>query len=111
MPRLNNRVPQYRRHRASGQAVLTLDRPDFYLGPFGTAASRREYDPVIGEWVTAGRRLPTDPNAITIAEVVAAYRKHCQSYYRHPDGTPTSESARVDREIAPLVKLYGKSAA
>jgi hypothetical protein len=32
MPTLN-RIPTYRKHRASGQAVVTLDSRDFYLGP------------------------------------------------------------------------------
>ncbi|MCA9231188.1 MAG: hypothetical protein KDA57_11075 [Planctomycetales bacterium] len=47
MPRLSNSVPKYRKHRASGQAVLTLNGRDYYLGPHGTKASRREYDRLI----------------------------------------------------------------
>jgi hypothetical protein len=49
MPRLINRNPSYRRHRASGQAVVTINGQDVYLGPHGTAASKREYDRVLGE--------------------------------------------------------------
>ena len=40
-------VPKYRRHRASGQAVVTLSGQDFYLGPHGTKASKQEYDRLI----------------------------------------------------------------
>jgi hypothetical protein len=46
MPRLTHSVPKYRRHRASGQAVVTLADKDHYLGPHGTKASRLEYDRV-----------------------------------------------------------------
>ena len=46
MPRLTDRDPTFRHHKASGQAVVTLAGQDAYLGPHGTAASRREYDRV-----------------------------------------------------------------
>jgi len=47
MPRLTNSTPKYRKHWASGQAIVTLDGRDFYLGPHGTRASRREYDRLV----------------------------------------------------------------
>ena len=40
MPRLVNRNPTYRKHRASGQAIVTIDSQDIYPGPFGTQARR-----------------------------------------------------------------------
>ena len=58
MPRLTNRNPSYRHHKPSGQAVVTLAGQDVYLGPYGTAASKREYDRVIGEFLARGRQLP-----------------------------------------------------
>ena len=33
MPLLTNSTPKYRHHTASGQAIVTLDGHDFYLGP------------------------------------------------------------------------------
>ena len=36
MPRRTNSLPKYRKHRASGQAVVALDGQDFYLGPHGS---------------------------------------------------------------------------
>jgi hypothetical protein len=35
----NPRVPKYRRHKPSGQAVVTLSGKDFYLGKWNTKAS------------------------------------------------------------------------
>ena len=35
MPRLKNSTPKYRHHKATGQAIVTLDGQDFYLGPWG----------------------------------------------------------------------------
>jgi hypothetical protein len=44
MPRLSKSLPSYRKHRASGQAVVNLNGRDYYLGPYGTKASKLEYD-------------------------------------------------------------------
>jgi len=33
MPRLSHAVAKYRKHRGSGQAVVTLNGRDFYLRP------------------------------------------------------------------------------
>ena len=38
MPYLTRSVPAYRTHRASGQAVVTLNGRDFYLGPLSDRA-------------------------------------------------------------------------
>jgi hypothetical protein len=54
MPRLIHSNPSYRKHRASGQAVVTIDGKDIYLGPHGTKASRNEYDRV--NWRVARQR-------------------------------------------------------
>ena len=61
MPKLNGRIPAYRRHKASGQAVVTLDGRDHYRGPYGTPASRAEYDRLVTVWLARGRRLPPPP--------------------------------------------------
>lgn len=36
------RVPSYRRHKPSGQAVVTLNGHDIYLGPWKSKVSRPE---------------------------------------------------------------------
>jgi hypothetical protein len=40
-------IPAYRRHRASGQAVVTLNGVDHYLGRWNSPASRAEYDRIV----------------------------------------------------------------
>ena len=46
------RVPSYRRHKASGQAIVTLGGKMIYLGRYGSAESRAEYTRVIAEWLS-----------------------------------------------------------
>jgi integrase len=107
----STRTPKYSRHKASGQAVVHLDGRDIYLGKYKSPVSRAEYDRLIGEWLAAGRRLPTDPNRITVMEVIAAYRKHCQTYYRSHDGTTSKAAVNIDEALKPVVKLYGRTPA
>jgi len=97
MPLLVNRTPTYRRHRPSGQAVVTLNGRDFYLGPYGTKASKAEYDRLVGEWLAAGRCLPRTHSGsdLTVAELGAGYLRFAKGYYRDPDGAPTSSMNRV----------------
>lgn len=78
------RQPAYRRHKASGQAVVTLCGHDVYLGPYGSAKSRAEYDRRLSEWLANGRQLPaSSPTAsFTISELAAAYWRFAKVYYR-----------------------------
>lgn len=45
------RIPTYRLHRPSGQAVVILRGKDHYLGPYGSERSRGEYDRLVAEYV------------------------------------------------------------
>ena len=56
MPRLVNVNPTYRLHKSSGCDVVTLNGEDVYLGDHCSAASKREYDRVIVEWLARGRQ-------------------------------------------------------
>lgn len=58
MPRLVEATAKCRRHKASGQAIVTVQGRDFYLGPWNSKASKIEYDRIISEWLAAGRQLP-----------------------------------------------------
>ena len=74
------RTPSYRLHKPSGQAVVTLDGRDVYLGKHDTPQSKAEYDRLIAEWLANGRRLPAaagGPSAspLSVNELALAYWK------------------------------------
>jgi len=79
----SRRTPSYRLHKPSGQAVVTLNGRDFYLGKHNTKTSRAEFDRLIGEWLTNGRQLPNDTGIgnKSIAELLVAYFHFAKSYY------------------------------
>lgn len=78
-----DRIPSYRLHKASGQAVVVLGGRSFYLGKFGTPGSRSEYRRVLAEWLAADRRppppspagppAPAAPLSLTVTELCVAY--------------------------------------
>jgi len=115
MPRLLNQNPRYCKHRASGQAVVSLNGVDVYLGPHGTKVSKAEYDRVIAEWLANGRRQPVSANDNpTVTEVIYRYLIHAQEYYRHTvDGVrvPTGELAPRKLALTVLKELYGRTPA
>ena len=49
--RPKSEVPSYRLHKASGQAIVTLDGATVYLGAHDSRESRDKYRQVIGEWI------------------------------------------------------------
>jgi hypothetical protein len=111
MPKLSGRVPKYRLHKTWGQAVVTIDGRDHYLGTYGEPASRARYDRLIAEWLAAERRqpLPSDTSAssATVNGIIASYWDHARSYYRKADGTSTSEMETLRQALRPLIESYG----
>ena len=107
------RVPTYRLHKPSGQAVVTLCGRDFYLGEFGTDESCAEYERVTAEWLLNGRRLPRAPGdieTISVAEVMVAFLEFAISYYRK-HGEETKEVTSIKEALRPLRRLYSATLA
>lgn len=108
MPRLSDSVPKYRKHRASGKAIVTLDGKDFYLGPHGTKASKLEYDRLAGEWQQNGRKLAKAASEVSIVELAAAYWKFAQGDYVK-NGRPTDELASIKVCLRHLRESYNST--
>src|SRR5262245_28201269 len=107
MPKLLIAVPKYRKHRASGQAVVSLGGRTIYLGPHGTKTSHDEVDRVVGEWLQRGRTPPRELTEIVVAEVAAAYKQFAKTYYVK-GGKITREYGCIDDAVKILTRLYGR---
>jgi len=108
MPKLVNSVPKYRQH-ASGQAVVRIGGRDFYLGKFGSAASKQEYKRRIAEWVADDRPAHVAPAAdITISEVCGAFLRFAKKHYIKR-GRVTDEVASYKVVLRYLKELYGRT--
>jgi integrase len=109
-----NRQPSYRLHKASGQAVVTIDRKDHYLGKYESSESRILYSRLITKWLQGETLTPpasdSDPSEITVAELAAVYLRWATEYYVK-DGKNTTELGNVKRAIRALRETYASLAA
>jgi integrase len=105
----STKPPSYRLHKATGQAVVTLNRKDHYLGKHGTPESRLLYERLITQWMQFGGAVAVAPpdvsTEITVAELGAQYLRWATDYYRK-DGVATSELVNVKRALRVLRECY-----
>lgn len=67
-------TPRYLKH-ASGQARVILNGKTFYLGKYGSKASKQRYDALIAEWLSSGRSstFGLTPSEASMAQVMLDY--------------------------------------
>lgn len=120
------RIPSYRLHKASNQAVVVLNGRSFYLGVFGTAESKAEYQRIIAEWLANQRRpLPAanvgsvGPTSftsspathdLTVTELCVANWQHAKQDYVK-DGEPTSDKDTIRQALRFLRPLHSHTPA
>jgi integrase len=113
MPR-KLQTPTYRLQKPTGQAVVTLNGHDVYLGVHGTDASREAYDRIIAAWLAAGRQYarPGDPCPadLTVNEVTLAYWRYDEKRYTR-DGVPARELRNIKDALRHIKPLYGNTPA
>jgi integrase len=113
------KIPSYRLHKPTGQAVVRLDGRDFYLGKHGSEASQESYRRLIAEWLTNGQQPPPHSahpvavreTSLSVNELILAYWRYAEQHYRNSDGTPTGELDNLADALRPLRRLYGHTPA
>jgi hypothetical protein len=108
MPRLTNSVPKYRKHRASGQAIVTIAGRDHYLGLWRSKASKAEYERLVGEWLASGRPTHATPSTtdLTVSELIAKFWGHAKTYYMK-NGRPTGTAENFRPVLSMMRECYG----
>jgi hypothetical protein len=110
MPKLVDRTPKYRHHKATGQAVVTLSGRDYYLGKWRSSESQREYARLTSQWLAAEGVLANNTaEELSIWELLAAFWRHAQGYYVDRDGKPTAELANCRTLIKRFRQAYGET--
>ena len=115
MPKLKHKLPSYRLHKRSGQAIVTLNGTDHYLGRYDSSESRAEYERLIAEWIASRRQpVPSDHRQqapeLTVNELFLPYWEFARQHYRKND-RPTSELGLIQLALRPLLRLYGQQLA
>jgi integrase len=104
------RMPKYRLHKPTGQAVVTIGGRDIYLGRHRSIESQLEYNRLVAEWLASGGRGDAPAADLAVTELVVAYVKFADGYYRK-SGSPTKEPSNIRLAVRPLLKLYGHTPA
>ena len=104
MPRPKSPIPAYRKH-SSGNARVTINGRDYLLGPYGTKASKREYDRLVAEYLASGRSTSFGAltEQLTMAMIMADYLAFAKKYY---GVGATSEWHRIKLALRPVKQLY-----
>ncbi len=100
--------PKYRKHKKTGQAVVTLSGKDHYLGLFGSEASRQQYDVLVAQWLANDRLLPEQQSKrkIAVAELLVSYWKFARGFYVK-NGKPTGEIPSLKSALRTFKESYG----
>lgn len=110
MPKLLHQPPSYRHHKASGQALVTLNGCDFYLGPWRSAKSKQKYQRLTSQWLANGGNLPAKQfHTTTITVLLAAFWRHAKSFYIDADGKPSTEQKNYRLLIKRFRKVFGET--
>jgi len=104
-------VPSYRKQkRSTGDlALVELEGVRHYLGTYDSPESREKYHQLLAEWSAGCAKLSSavdDTKTLIVAELCLKFWKHAQTYYRKPDGLPTSELQNFKEVIRHVQALY-----
>ena len=105
------KLPSYRLHKSTGQAVVTLGKKDYYCGKFGTDESIAEYEQLLARWLMRNykpappvevetEQQEQQPENITVADAAKRYREHVASC------RSKVEQAHVKGMLKAVEKLY-----
>lgn len=102
------RGPRLCKHKRSGRSYAKFNGNQVWFGPWDDPATHEEFARYKAEWMASGRQVERPSReAITVADLVARFLLHSETYYRKPDGTPTHEIVNVRYTAKPLLALYG----
>jgi integrase len=112
------KLPKYRLYRPKNLGVVRIDGRDHYLGAYDSPESRERYRRLLAEWLTTGhakpskvKESPAPKQGLTVGELIVAYWRHAEQYYRGRDGRPTQELENMRDALRPLRELYAHTSA
>jgi integrase len=112
-----NPLPKYRHYKPKDLAVVRIDGCDYYLGKYDSPESWEKYHRLLAEHAVKGTAAPTvkqdgKPGAddLTVDELLLAYWRHAEAYYRKDD-KPTTEVGVIRQVLGVVRELYGHTLA
>lgn len=111
--------PKLRKKISGGRAygVVTLKdhlgrRRDVCCGTWGEEETRAKYERQLLEWKAQAKSFAaSQPNELTIAELILRFKAWAENHYRNPDGSISSEVRDYALSLRPVRILYGNTLA
>jgi hypothetical protein len=115
------RVPKYRLHKPTGQALVEIRGRRVYLGRHNSPASQEKYRRLIAELMAADASpaaavaaawspAPSAAPPLTVKEAALRYFRHAKRYYVK-NGEPTDEVAAIRAALRRLLRMFGGATA
>jgi len=98
-------LPKYCCHKASNRAFVRIGGKMYYLGKYGSSASRREYDRIIAEFIANGRQPFYSPDELTVESLIFRFLDYAE---RELDYCVTAKK-RIITILRLLNEMYGKA--
>ncbi|BBO33790.1 tyrosine-type recombinase/integrase [Lacipirellula parvula] len=106
------RVPKYRLHKATGQALVEIRGRRTYLGKYDSPSSHERYRQIIAEFMSATlASAPTPQKSVKplqVDELILLYFQFAKSYYVKDD-EPTNEIVAIRAALRRLRAMYGST--
>ncbi|MBA3485212.1 MAG: site-specific integrase [Pirellulales bacterium] len=102
------RIPKYRFHKGSGQALVEIDGRRIYLGKHNSAESREQYRRLIAALMSPSQPGPNAApgESLRTSALMLQYFRFAKTYYVK-NGKLTDEIAGLRSALRRLRKLYG----
>lgn len=92
------RVPKYRLHKATGQALVEIRGHRTYLGKYDSPSSHERYRQIIAEFLSAAPLPASTPQKsakpLPVDELILLYFQFAKGYYVK-DGETTNEIVAI----------------
>ncbi len=104
------RLPKYRLHKGSGQALIQIQGRRIYLGPFNSPESKEKYRQHIAQLAVSGPSVEDhEPGEqLLINALVLRYYRYAKAYYVK-NGRTTGELYGIRAALRRLLTMYGRT--
>lgn len=106
------RVPKYRLHKATGQALVEIRGHRTYLGKYDSPSSHERYRQIIAEFMSAKPKPALRPSTtalpLRVDELILVYFQYAKAYYVK-DGLPTNEVVAIRVALRRLRRMFGST--
>jgi integrase len=107
-------------YKRTGQAVVTIDGHDHYLGPYDSNESKKAYNRLIATWLSRQDASPSPeakaPTAVlsanpTVNEIILAYVRYAAAYYKPTAEGEAKELGCISDALRVVRRLAGREPA